>query len=149
MALTYFKMSEQDVFSWDNSTMHFSLGQAFSLICVTGGISYIFNYISFTFNILYLQLFTHISLMSKILISHMCSILQLWLFSFDLDFLIYDVTLHIYICNVNLFLIIIIIIRHIKSPSLSLSIYIYIYSGYGKYSDPLKFFTLCYIAAIC
>ncbi len=27
--------------------------------------------------------------------------------------------------------------------------YIYIYSGYGKYSDPLKFFTLCYIAAIC
>ncbi len=24
-----------------------------------------------------------------------------------------------------------------------------IYSGYGKYSDPLKFFTLCYIAAIC
>ncbi len=26
---------------------------------------------------------------------------------------------------------------------------IYIYSGYGKYSDPLKFFTLCYIAAIC
>ncbi len=23
------------------------------------------------------------------------------------------------------------------------------YSGYGKYSDPLKFFTLCYIAAIC
>ncbi len=21
----------------------------------------------------------------------------------------------------------------------------YIYSGYGKYSDPLKFFTLCYI----
>ncbi len=22
------------------------------------------------------------------------------------------------------------------------------YSGYGKYSDPLKFFTLCYIAAI-
>ncbi len=29
------------------------------------------------------------------------------------------------------------------------NIYIYIYSGYGKYSDPLKFFTLCYIAAIC
>ncbi len=28
-------------------------------------------------------------------------------------------------------------------------IYIYIYSGYGKYSDPLKCFTLCYIAAIC
>ncbi len=28
-------------------------------------------------------------------------------------------------------------------------IYIYIHSGYGKYSDPLKFFTLCYIAAIC
>ncbi len=28
-------------------------------------------------------------------------------------------------------------------------IYIYIYSGYGKYSDPLTFFTLCYIAAIC
>ncbi len=32
-------------------------------------------------------------------------------------------------------------------------LYIYIcmcmYSGYGKYSDPLKFFTLCYIAAIC
>ncbi len=27
--------------------------------------------------------------------------------------------------------------------------FIYIYSGYGKYSDPLKFFTLCYIAAIC
>ncbi len=28
--------------------------------------------------------------------------------------------------------------------------YIYIlYSGYGKYSDPLTFFTLCYIAAIC
>ncbi len=26
---------------------------------------------------------------------------------------------------------------------------IYMYSGYGKYSDPLKFFTLCYIAAIC
>ncbi len=25
----------------------------------------------------------------------------------------------------------------------------YTYSGYGKYSDPLKFFTLCYIAAIC
>ncbi len=25
----------------------------------------------------------------------------------------------------------------------------YMYSGYGKYSDPLKFFTLCYIAAIC
>ncbi len=25
----------------------------------------------------------------------------------------------------------------------------YIYSGYGKYSDPLKCFTLCYIAAIC
>ncbi len=24
-----------------------------------------------------------------------------------------------------------------------------IYSGYGKYSDPLTFFTLCYIAAIC
>ncbi len=24
-----------------------------------------------------------------------------------------------------------------------------IYSGYGKYSDPLKFFTLFYIAAIC
>ncbi len=24
-----------------------------------------------------------------------------------------------------------------------------IYSGYGKYSDPLKRFTLCYIAAIC
>ncbi len=24
-----------------------------------------------------------------------------------------------------------------------------IYSGYGKYSDPLKFCTLCYIAAIC
>ncbi len=24
-----------------------------------------------------------------------------------------------------------------------------IYSGYGKYSDPLKCFTLCYIAAIC
>ncbi len=24
----------------------------------------------------------------------------------------------------------------------------HIYSGYGKYSDPLKFFTLCYIAAI-
>ncbi len=24
-----------------------------------------------------------------------------------------------------------------------------IYSGYGKYSDPLKFFTFCYIAAIC
>ncbi len=23
------------------------------------------------------------------------------------------------------------------------------HSGYGKYSDPLKFFTLCYIAAIC
>ncbi len=23
------------------------------------------------------------------------------------------------------------------------------YSGYVKYSDPLKFFTLCYIAAIC
>ncbi len=23
------------------------------------------------------------------------------------------------------------------------------YSGYGKYSDPLTFFTLCYIAAIC
>ncbi len=23
-----------------------------------------------------------------------------------------------------------------------------VYSGYGKYSDPLKFFTLCYIAAI-
>ncbi len=30
-----------------------------------------------------------------------------------------------------------------------LYIYIYIYSGYGRYSDPLKFFTLCYIAAIC
>ncbi len=29
------------------------------------------------------------------------------------------------------------------------NIYIYIYSGYGKYSDPLTFFTLCYIAAIC
>ncbi len=28
-------------------------------------------------------------------------------------------------------------------------VYMYIYSGYGKYSDPLKFFTLCYIAAIC
>ncbi len=28
-------------------------------------------------------------------------------------------------------------------------VYINIYSGYGKYSDPLKFFTLCYIAAIC
>ncbi len=28
-------------------------------------------------------------------------------------------------------------------------IYIHTYSGYGKYSDPLKFFTLCYIAAIC
>ncbi len=28
-------------------------------------------------------------------------------------------------------------------------IYIYTYSGYGKYSDPLTFFTLCYIAAIC
>ncbi len=26
---------------------------------------------------------------------------------------------------------------------------IYTYSGYGKYSDPLKLFTLCYIAAIC
>ncbi len=25
----------------------------------------------------------------------------------------------------------------------------YTYSGYGKYSDPLQFFTLCYIAAIC
>ncbi len=25
----------------------------------------------------------------------------------------------------------------------------YRYSGYGKYSYPLKFFTLCYIAAIC
>ncbi len=25
----------------------------------------------------------------------------------------------------------------------------FIYSGYGKYSDPLIFFTLCYIAAIC
>ncbi len=24
-----------------------------------------------------------------------------------------------------------------------------IYSGYRKYSDPLTFFTLCYIAAIC
>ncbi len=24
-----------------------------------------------------------------------------------------------------------------------------IYSGYGKYSDPLTFFTLCYIVAIC
>jgi len=23
-----------------------------------------------------------------------------------------------------------------------------IYSGYGKYSDPIKLFTLCYIAAI-
>jgi len=23
------------------------------------------------------------------------------------------------------------------------------YSGYGKYLDPLKFFSLCYIAAIC
>ncbi len=31
----------------------------------------------------------------------------------------------------------------------TLFIYIYIYSGYGKYSDPLTFFTLCYIAAIC
>ncbi len=28
-------------------------------------------------------------------------------------------------------------------------IYIYTHSGYGKYSDPLTFFTLCYIAAIC
>ncbi len=27
-------------------------------------------------------------------------------------------------------------------------IHVYIYSGYGKYSDPLTFFTLCYIAAI-
>ncbi len=27
--------------------------------------------------------------------------------------------------------------------------FVFIYSGYGKYSDPLKFFTLCYIAAIC
>ncbi len=26
---------------------------------------------------------------------------------------------------------------------------VYMYSGYGKYSDPLTFFTLCYIAAIC
>jgi len=25
----------------------------------------------------------------------------------------------------------------------------HIYSGYRKYSDPLKFFTLCYFAAIC
>ncbi len=29
------------------------------------------------------------------------------------------------------------------------SILLQLYSGYGKYSDPLKFFTLCYIAAIC
>ncbi len=29
------------------------------------------------------------------------------------------------------------------------SVCVYIYSGYGKYSDPLTFFTLCYIAAIC
>ncbi len=26
---------------------------------------------------------------------------------------------------------------------------LFIYSGYGKYSDPLTFFTLCYIATIC
>ncbi len=36
-----------------------------------------------------------------------------------------------------------------KENMLYIYIYIYIYSGYGKYSDPLKFFTLCYIAAIC
>ncbi len=29
------------------------------------------------------------------------------------------------------------------------SLLLHTYSGYGKYSDPLKFFTLCYIAAIC
>ncbi len=36
-----------------------------------------------------------------------------------------------------------------KGAMWNIYIYIYIHSGYGKYSDPLKFFTLCYIAAIC
>ncbi len=40
--------------------------------------------------------------------------------------------------------------RHNKEQkTLEISISWFIYSGYGKYSDPLKFFTLCYIAAIC
>ncbi len=36
-----------------------------------------------------------------------------------------------------------------KALSMNCEYMSYIYSGYGKYSDPLKFFTLCYIAAIC
>ena len=32
---------------------------------------------------------------------------------------------------------------------LSLKPCLNIYSGYGKYSRPFKFFTLCFIAAIC
>ncbi len=36
-----------------------------------------------------------------------------------------------------------------KKSFSDISSYFHIYSGYGKYSDPLKFFTLCYIAAIC
>ncbi len=36
-----------------------------------------------------------------------------------------------------------------KSLQCPQSSVMHIYSGYGKYSDPLQFFTLCYIAAIC
>ncbi len=40
-------------------------------------------------------------------------------------------------------------IQFLQKKIKTYTVYIYIYSGYGKYSDPLTFFTLCYIAAIC
>ncbi len=39
--------------------------------------------------------------------------------------------------------------KYVKTAGLESLHFNTVYSGYGKYSDPLKMFTLCYIAAIC
>lgn len=38
-----------------------------------------------------------------------------------------------------------------RKPSVKANqlIFLLIYSRYGKYSDPVNFYTICYIAAIC
>ncbi len=67
---------------------------------------------------------------------------------------------YLYICNSCIFVYVCVYIYVYVYVYIYIYIYIYIYmymyvymymyiSGYGKYSDPLKFFTLCYIAAIC
>ncbi len=37
----FYDMSEQDIFSWDSSNMHFSLGLPLNLVCETGGLLFL------------------------------------------------------------------------------------------------------------